>query len=265
MTPIKMTLTLILAGMTLSMMTMAIAAEQRSKAVSQKEREFNIKPKGKDEIKTLETKETFSIHSVVYKPPKRGAPGGRVGGGTRGPQNELPVLYVLAPDHLGLTTQEQPDLYWYISQSTKYPIEVTVMDEHVIEPLIEQRLQSPSQPGVYRVRLADYGVRLSPNREYRWSVAVIPDPTRRSKDIIAGARIEHVDPSEPVLTELAQADLRKKLTLSGESGFWYDAVATVSQMIHRDESYARAMRASLLDQVGLREVSAYDRRVGSAK
>src|SRR5688572_21778645 len=51
----------------------------------------------------------------VYNPPPRGAPGGRVGGGTRGPgQRDVFVLSVLAPDHSGLTSSEQPSLYWFI-------------------------------------------------------------------------------------------------------------------------------------------------------
>ena len=46
----------------------------------------------------------------LYKPPLRGAPGGRVGGGTRGSEREVFVLSVLAPDHTGLTLNEQPSL-----------------------------------------------------------------------------------------------------------------------------------------------------------
>ena len=51
----------------------------------------------------------------VYRPPLRGAPRGRVGGGSRGTGRESFVLSVLAPDHTGLTTSEQPSLYWFIS------------------------------------------------------------------------------------------------------------------------------------------------------
>src|ERR671922_2883156 len=96
----------------------------------------------------------------VYVPPRGGAPGGRVGGSTRG-IGAPPTLSVLAPDHTGLTAQEQPSLYWYLSESTTYPVEFTIRDDRAIQPLIERRLRSPTQPGVQRVRLADYGVRLS--------------------------------------------------------------------------------------------------------
>ena len=53
----------------------------------------------------------------VYKPPQRGAPGGRVGGSSRGIGDRLLTLSVLAPDHTGLTVREQPSLYWYLSST----------------------------------------------------------------------------------------------------------------------------------------------------
>src|SRR5262249_44535388 len=65
----------------------------------------------------------------VYKPPLRGAPGGRVGGGTRGASGrDIFVLSVLAPDHTGLTIQEQPSLFWFISNDTSLPVELTIVD-----------------------------------------------------------------------------------------------------------------------------------------
>ncbi|MBP1738758.1 MAG: uncharacterized protein H6Q48_1051 [Deltaproteobacteria bacterium] len=65
----------------------------------------------------------------VYKPPLRGSPGGRVGGGTRGASLEAPVsLSVLVPDHVGITLQSQPHLYWFISRKTTHPIEVTITE-----------------------------------------------------------------------------------------------------------------------------------------
>src|SRR5262249_1261654 len=67
--------------------------------------------------------------TIIYKPPKRGAPGGREGAGTRGFREALPTLAVLAPqDHTGLTAQEQPVLYWYLSQETRQPVEVILTD-----------------------------------------------------------------------------------------------------------------------------------------
>ena len=61
-------------------------------------------PRGESQPKAATTTATVPI----YKPPLRGAPGGRVGGGTRGSGREVFVLTVLAPDHSALTVSEQP-------------------------------------------------------------------------------------------------------------------------------------------------------------
>src|SRR5271168_697816 len=50
-----------------------------------------------------------------YVPPMRGAPGGRTGGGSRGIKGSDLTIAVLAPDHVGLTAEDQPTLYWYAS------------------------------------------------------------------------------------------------------------------------------------------------------
>jgi hypothetical protein len=91
-----------------------------------------------------------------------------VGGGTRGPgQRDVFVLSVLAPDHSGLTSSEQPSLYWFISNPTSLPIELTVMEPDGIQPILETRLPAPNKAGIQQVRLADYKVHLKPGVAYR--------------------------------------------------------------------------------------------------
>src|SRR4051794_15839999 len=64
----------------------------------------------------------------IYKPPNRGAAGGRVGGGSRGTGRDIFQLCVLAPDHTALTTQSQPTLFWFTSAPISLPIEVSIID-----------------------------------------------------------------------------------------------------------------------------------------
>lgn len=192
----------------------------------------------------------------VYKPPLLGAPGGRVGGGTRGPARDMFVLSALAPNHTGTTTTDQPSLYWYISSVTPYPVEVTVVDSQGADPLLEKRLSPPGAPGVQRIRLADYGVRLAPGVSYRWFVAVVPDPARRSKDILAGGTIERVEPSEELKGKIAQAPKTQLPFLYAEGGLWYDALTAISELIEAapQDQALRKERAAMLVQVGLPEI-----------
>jgi uncharacterized protein DUF928 len=188
----------------------------------------------------------------VYNPPSRGAPGGRIGGGTRGGGNIF-VLSVLAPDHSGFTTSEQPSLYWFISKPTTLPIELTVMDSQGIKPLLETKLPSPAEPGIQRVRLADYNVHLAPGAAYRWFVAVVADADRRSKDILAGGAIERVDLQEDVKAKLAQASDNEVPFVYAQAGLWYDALKSISDLIDAapQNQELRNERTALLKQVGL--------------
>jgi uncharacterized protein DUF928 len=189
----------------------------------------------------------------VYKPPLRGAPGGRVGGGTRGTGREVFVLSVLAPDHSGMTVSEQPSLYWYISTPTSLPVELTMMDPGTTQPLLEIKVPSPIEPGIHRLRLADHGVRLAPGVAYRWYVAVVPDAGRRSRDILAGGAIQRIDPSSELVARLGRARRDELPAVYAEAGLWYDALAAMSELIEGapNDAALRQQRAALLTQIGL--------------
>ena len=210
----------------------------------------DVQPKSAEE----KIKKPEAVASVpVYQPPKRGAPAGRVGGGTRGIQREVFVLSVLAPDHSGFTTNEQPSLYWFISNATSLPVELTVMDAQGVQPILETRLPSPVKAGVHAIRLADYNVRLSPGAAYRWFVAVVPDSDRRSKDILAGGAVERVDIPEGLKGKLTTAKKSELASLYAGEGLWYDAIAALSESIDAapQDNELRKQRAAMLAQVGL--------------
>ena len=198
-------------------------------------------------------KAATTVAVPTYKPPLRGAPGGRVGGGTRGSGRQVFVLTVLAPDHSALTVSEQPSLYWFISSATSLPIEVTLMDLRTTQPVLETRLAAPIAPGVHRIRLADHGVRLQPGVPYRWFVTIVPDSNRRSRDILAGGAIERVEPPDGLSAKLAQASKEKTPFLYAEEGVWYEALTAISDLIESapNDAVLRKQRATLLAQVGL--------------
>jgi hypothetical protein len=202
-------------------------------------------------------KMTSTSSGPVYKPPVRGAPGGRVGGGTRGSDQTF-VLSVVAPNHTGLTTREQPELFWYLSKSISTPMEFTLMDDQGIKPLVETSLGVPSQPGIQRVRLKDYGVRLEPGKHYEWFVALVVDPKSRSKDVLAGGAIERIEQPE-AQPAMSDADLAR---FYADHGIWYDAIAAVSNLIEAtpNDSVLRRQRASLLEQADLHEIAEAEMR-----
>lgn len=224
-------------------------------ARSQEKKDPPPRPSGQSE--PAPPRSAPAVATPVYKPPLRGAPGGRVGGGTRGTGRETFVLAVLAPQHTGQTTQEQPSLYWFISSPTSSAVELTIIDAQGTQPLVETRITPPIQPGVHRIRLAEYGVRLTPGVAYRWFVAVVSDSGRRSKDVLAGGAIERVEAPRELSVKLASVPRDHLPFLYAEAGLWYDAVTALSELIEAEPQNAalRKQRAALLVQVGLPEIS----------
>jgi len=223
-------------------------------------------PKGKSMRQVVASQEQqlpAAVDRPVYQPPQRGTPGGRVGGSSRGIEDKLPMLSVLAPDHTGLTVQEQPSLYWYLSKTTTHPFEVTIIEDRAIQPLLETRISTPIEPGVQRVRLADHGMRLSPGVPYRWFVALVVDPDNRSRDVLAGGTIERIAPPEALRAKLARAGKTLAPSIYAEAGLWYDALAAISELIDAAPNTPglRQQRTSLLKQVGLSEVAEQDARL----
>jgi len=197
------------------------------------------------------------IEMPVYKPALRGAPAGRVGGGTRGAGDEKVYLQVLAPDHVGLTTQQQPSLYWFLSGPPTYPVEFTLIENKASKPLLEKRLETYKNRGLQCIRLSDHGVSLQPDVLYQWFITLIPDPERRSKDILSGGFIQKTRPTGELRENLDKKDKGKVVHTCAEAGLWYDALTAACDLIERspDDVHLKQMRASLLEQVGLDQVA----------
>jgi len=183
--------------------------------------------------------------AIVYKPPPRGAPRARVGGGVRGAR-ALPTPLALVPEHVALTSQPSPSFYWHIDGAPDDGVRVffTLIEDGGRKPLVEKELPRPQRAGIQRIRLRDYGVQLRPGVIYQWSVALVPDPSRRSHDLVALGYVERLSASS-----IDAGDARAQ----AEAGLWYDTIETLS-----DESaagpkkeWATQKRDQLFRQVGL--------------
>ena len=208
-------------------------------------------------------KQPADEQALAYKPPLRGAPLTRVGGGTRSFGSALAVN-VLAPSDTGYTLQEKPTIYWFASQPVDKPVEITITSTESLQdaakPLFEITLQPPLAKGIHAFRLADYGVALKPGVEYQWFVAVVHNAAQRSNDVLAGGTIKRVT-DNPVQAQLKQASPAQLPALYAGAGIWYDAIDQLSRQISANQSdrQLRERRAALLEQVGLREAAAFDR------
>ncbi len=240
-----------LSGMILALLFVITAAASDMDKQKKEEKE-KAPPR-----KTTQKKTQKENNPPIYKPPLRGAPAGRVAGGTRGMDQEIPYLCLIVPEHIGLTISPQPVLYFYQSQLSPFPIEFTLIRKQGITPVVETRIDPPKKPGIQSVRLADFGAHLETGILYKWFIALVPDPMHRSKDILAAGGIELIPKPEKIKDRLSQAQASEIPYIYAESGLWYDAFHSLSSQIEKspDDMDLKSHRASLLEQIGLEQVT----------
>jgi hypothetical protein len=191
----------------------------------------------------------------VYKPPLRGAPGGRIGGASRSavrPVTPLPIVELLAPaDHAGLTSIAEPVLYFFVSRPVGWPTQFTISAPQQPAPALEVTIPTPQAAGFYPLRLSDYGVRLRPGIVYSWSVSILIKPKEWSRNIVATATIVF-DPTVGSNAARLVPPLQRAARLA-DAGLWYDAVAAAADVRNSDR---RALDA-LIQQAGLKAAASY--------
>jgi len=197
---------------------------------------------------------------VRFRPQTKDAGSVRVTGGSRGTGESSVTLDVLAPDEVGITTQEQPSLFWYQSKPANAKFELTLLQDNKVKPIVQVQMERSSKAGIQRLKLADYGAKLTPGVEYQWVIALVADPDNRSKDLVASGVIKRIEPDANLKTKLASATPAALAGIYADAGIWYDALSVLSDQIEAaPESQAlRQTRADLLRQVGLNTAASSD-------
>jgi len=191
---------------------------------------------------------------VKFRPSGSGAASVRVTGGSRGSGDSAVTLDVLAPDEIGVTTQEQPSLYWFQSKPAQAKFELTLLEENKPKPIVQVMVERSTKAGIQRLKLSDQKAKLALGVEYQWVVALITDPDNRSKDLVASGVIKRIEPSADLKEKVSKAPAAALPNVYAEAGIWYDALTALSDQIDAqpDNKALRQTRADLLQQVGLK-------------
>lgn len=202
------------------------------------------------------------VSAEPFQPKVDGAPSRRVGGGTRGATSgAIPSLVALSTENVGKTNTAQPTLLWSVSKTIKKPFKFTLIYTELSrasDPVKEVILKDVVD-GIQSIDLASYGVTLQPNVEYEWSISIIMGEKEGSGDISATGSIMYV-PNKELSAAVAKADEKQLPTLYQKAGYWYDAMAELSKLVakHPEDASLRQQRSTLLQQVNLDKVVAYN-------
>ena len=184
----------------------------------------------------------------LYKLPTPGAPPARIGGVNRGVGSVSVKLTVLAPNHVGLTSRDQPRLYWYLSNPVESEVEITITREDAVAPTLAMLIAGSNLAGVQSIALAEHGVRLAPDTDYRWHIAVVLNKAHRSRDIVASGVIRRVELQPDQVARLARLQPAESVAFHAQQGYWYDALESAW---HLEGGATGGFFATLLNDVGI--------------
>lgn len=197
--------------------------------------------------------------------PKRGLPGRREGGGTRGciQSNPSRVIALLPDTNLGLTTAAYPRFFWYVPKTTARQAEFALYDvdeSQVNRTLIyKTTFRITGTPGVASLTLPNNATipPLVVNQDYRWSLTLICNPSNDKANLNINGWVQRVAPSSELTNQLAKADPRNRVALYAQNGLWFDTLTTLAELRcarPKDASLATGW-SSLLKQVNLSAIA----------
>ncbi|WP_353569834.1 DUF928 domain-containing protein [Candidatus Albibeggiatoa sp. nov. BB20] len=191
--------------------------------------------------------------TTQYEPPDVGKPTRRTGAGTRGKGHTI-RLDVLAPTHTGHTSQSQPTLYWFVSETEEVRVLIQNMQPQSIDDanLTLDKTLTAKASGTQVLSLAEHDFSLKPGSIYEWSVSLAKSPKT-----IASGTIRWVQPNDVLAKGIDTAEGKVKYDLFAEHGYWYDTIHGVLEMISQDASNEdyKADRTALLKQVKLPQLA----------
>lgn len=161
-----------------------------------------------------------------YRPPKRpSAPKVTRPGASRGgcdPNTSLGLTPLVPFSHIGQTSSQRPTFTWFVPERAPHPLQFRLFKSNG-QPLYRTEIQS--QMGIMQVSLPQNQPELTTGQVYRWQVVLVCNPQVPSRNVVAAAEIQVVEPAASLQTQLAVAPTpQQQSDLYAEAGLWYDAI-----------------------------------------
>ncbi|MBR8829083.1 MAG: DUF928 domain-containing protein [Gomphosphaeria aponina SAG 52.96 = DSM 107014] len=201
--------------------------------------------------------------NVKFVPPQGSQPTQTSGGATRG--NICAQEAIVNPDKItllvpginqNLTTDARPTLLAYVPQTGAEKALLVIKDEQE-NNLYQTELPITGEAGIVSVIIPDDAPELEVGKTYKWSFVVMCNNQILPDSPGAEGQIQRVELDAAVSSQLEPGISMKNATLLGESGIWYDTVATLAELKKANPSDATINTEweNLLTSVGLEEIA----------
>lgn len=199
---------------------------------------------------------------IKFKMPDMGAPGNRDGGSTRGNTcsvDHKPMIALLPPTKIGLTTSDRPDIFVYVPTNSGRMAEFLLMNEDNTEILYETSFPITGEAGIYKVTVAtnNKSTLLQSGKNYHWYFSVVCTPNERSADLLVNGWIKRVDLATKFTSELKHTAPRDRPSLYANASLWYETVSSLAALrcTHPTDTAIKTDWETFLRSVGLEGIA----------
>ncbi|HEY9852249.1 MAG TPA: DUF928 domain-containing protein [Leptolyngbyaceae cyanobacterium] len=204
-----------------------------------------------------------SSGTVIFRP--NGSPSTTSGGSSRGicstgiAAKEMPysaIVPLIPATDVELTAEDRPTIFVQITDSTFKEVELSVWDDRQ-NGIYQTTIPLPGKAGIVSVKLPEDAPALKVGTRYKWTLAVICDPSQRSRDAVVQGWIERIELSIALKEKLSTPDILERAKLYAENQIWYETVATLAQLrrSHPEDVKVTFEWQQLLESVGLKDVT----------
>jgi hypothetical protein len=199
-----------------------------------------------------------------FEPPRRGIPGRREAGGTRGSgcitpaasTESGPMTALIPASTLGRTAAKELTFFYYVPfilENT--PVEFELTDENDNTLYNQSFTLSNDRPGIIQLNLSKQEnlPKLAVNQNYRWYLTLKCNADDPSANPVLYGWVQRVKLSQSQKLQIAQAPPQERLRLYAEKGLWYETLAILAQLrsLNPTDVSLKTEWSELLDAVGL--------------
>ncbi|GAB4290405.1 MAG: DUF928 domain-containing protein [Oscillatoriaceae cyanobacterium] len=196
-----------------------------------------------------------------FEPPETGAPGRRVGGGTRSicPAEARGLTALVPQTNMGRTMSAHPTVILYVpALPTEMTVEftVTAVSDDNYTPMSQQSFQTVGGSTI-ALPLPETETSLDVGQLYYWDFSIVCNPKDKSGNIVVGGWIERVAPTPTLTAELQNASPEKAFEIYSREYIWYDAAASLAllRLAAPDDTTLAYSWQALLTAVGLEDIA----------
>jgi hypothetical protein len=196
------------------------------------------KSAGASDAKKLQDRKVRPKRPAQYVPNGGTPPGRREDGGVRSEDEGVvptKLLVVAEPGKSGWTTQARPVLFWFVSDPTDRPVNVTINSLKDKNTLLDVTLKGPEKAGVQRLDLSTLPeakqLALEPGVKYEWVVRIAASDDPDANDAVATCNVMRLD-AEKIPEAVSKAeDAAERANACAKNGIWFDYYAALDEVI----------------------------------